>query len=223
MEENVLVGILVGLVLGSSSYVWNSESFTKPQKIGLLCCLIFPPLQWFGILVVLLFNNYTTNNSVEKVAERKIEEVRNTLDDSISALYDLRQKGILTEEEYNQKVSKINNEKAEQELKNAVEYKQLQSLLNSNILTKEEFENKVKLLNNKTKKEINFDFRIVDGFSEGLGLAINSDLDYGYVNLNNEIIIPFIFDHAENFIDNKARVRINEEFKFINRDGNYVK
>lgn len=143
MENNILVGLLVGLFIGTSIYVWNSESFTKLQKIILLCCVLFPPLHLIGILAVLFYNNYKINNSVEKVAERKVEQVKNNLNSSISNLTDLKQKGILTEEEYKQKIKKLEAEKTEQNLKNSLEYKQLKSLLDSGILTKEEFESKL--------------------------------------------------------------------------------
>ena len=83
-------------------------------------------------------------------------------------------------------------------------------------LTKEEFESKLNLLKNKPKVKIK-DFRIVDGFSEGLALAINSELDYGFVDNEGNVIIPFKFEHAENFKDDIAKVRYNGEFKSINK------
>ncbi|RTY92995.1 hypothetical protein EKM01_02495 [Flavobacterium sp. RSP46] len=146
MEHNVGVGAIVGLVLASSIYVWNNEKFSRVQKTILLIFFIFPPAQWVGILVVLAYNSYKVNNSTEKITERKVEQVKINLDNSISSLKDLKDKGILTDEEYKTKVKKIDAEKTEQNLKKSLEYKQLKSLFDSGILTKEEFENKVKLI-----------------------------------------------------------------------------
>ena len=89
-------------------------------------------------------------------------------------------------------------------------------------MTKEEFKSKVKIINIQIKEKITDDFRIIDGFSEGLALAINSDLDYGFIDENREIIINFKFEHAENFIDGVAKVRYNGEFKNINKKGKFI-
>lgn len=222
MDKSIGIGSIVGLTFASSLYVWNNEKFSKAQKAVLLVLLIFPPAQWIGILVVLAYNNYKLNNSIEKVQERKVEQVKVNLDNSISSLKDLKDKGILTAEEYKTKVAKINAEKEEQSLKNSLEYRQLKSLLDSGVLTKEEFESKLNLLKNKPKVKIK-DFRIVDGFSEGLALAINSELDYGFVDNDGNVIIPFKFEHAENFKEGSAKVRHNGEFKSINKKGEFIK
>ena len=151
MEHNIGVGAIVGLATASSFYIYKSEKFSNVQKTILLICVIFPPAQWLGILIVLTYNNFIENNSVEKIAERKNENKINTLNSQVKSLKDLKEKGILTSEEYNQKVEKLEAEKAEQDLKNSIEYSQLKSLLDSGVLTKEEFENKIEFINNKNK------------------------------------------------------------------------
>lgn len=148
MEHSIGTGLIVGIVTASSLYVWNSESFTKPQKTALLICAILPPAQWVGILVVLVYNYFIESNSVEKITERKVEQKTNNLNTQIENIRDLKNKGILTEEEFKSKVEKIEAEKTEQKLKSSTEYKQLKSLLDSGILSKEEFGKKVVLLYN---------------------------------------------------------------------------
>lgn len=214
MDNSIGIGLIVGLITASSIYVWNSDEFTKEQKVFLLIAVVFAPVQWLGILVIKYYNKH----KFEKTPERKTEK---KLDSNISNLTELKDKGILTDEEFKTKVAKINDEKDEQCLKNSLEYRQLQSLLDGGVLTKEEFDNKVSLLKNKHKVIIK-DFRIVNGFSEGLALAINSELDYGFVDNEGNIVILFKFDHAENFINGIAKVKYNGEFKNINKKGEFV-
>lgn len=154
MENSIVVGLIVGLTFASSLYIWNNEKFSGVQKTILLICIVFPPAQWIGILLVLAYNSYELNNSIEKVQERKVEQVKVNLDNSISNLTDLKNKGILTELEYYEKVANIKTKKAQQGILNSTEYKQLKSLLDSGILTKEEFDSKVKLIQNVSEKEV---------------------------------------------------------------------
>ena len=164
MEHNIGVGAIIGLVTASSFYIYNSNKFNNTQKTILLVCILFPPAQWLGILIVLAYNNYIENNSVEKVTEIKVEQKDNTLNSQVQNLKQLKEKGILTEEEYSQKVSRIEQEKKEENLKNSQEYKQLKSLLDSGILTKEEFEDKLIVLKTlkPTKSDIEKqDFKII--------------------------------------------------------------
>ena len=213
MNNNVMVGVIIGITIGTSLYAWNSDDFTKRQKTLLMVFIIFPPLQWLLILLFLTLKGYKNAGYVEKQEKEQTDK---------KDLYELKQKGLITEEEYNLKVNQLEQKINYSYLKETKEYKLLKRLLDSNTLTKQEFDSKVEMLKTENTLTQKNEFRVVDGFSEGLGLAINSDLDYGYVNINNEIIIPFIFEHAEKFIDNKAQVRINGEFKFIDYKGNFI-
>lgn len=147
MEHSIGIGGLVGLITASSLYVWNSDEFTKEQKTFLLVAMVFAPVQWVGILVIKYYNNHQFENTPERKTEKK-------LDSTVSNLTELKEKGILTEEEYITKVEKIDAEKNEQILKNSLEYKQLKSLLDGGILTKEEFDNKIQLLQNVSNQEV---------------------------------------------------------------------
>ena len=173
MEHNIGVGAIVGLATASSFYIYKSEKFSSVQKTILLICVIFPPAQWLGILIVLAYNNFIENNSVEKTTERKIENKINTLNSQVESLKDLKEKGILTNEEYNQKVEKIEAEKAEQDLKNSTEYKQLKSLFDSGVLTKEEFESKIVKINNIINKQL--EDKIIDTYNYNATL-INGEI-----------------------------------------------
>jgi uncharacterized membrane protein len=219
MESNPLVAVIIGLVTASSIYVWKSDEFNKTQKTFLLFCLVFPPLQWIMILVAKYYNNLAYKKSKEYTHYTKEKKI----DNSKSTLKELKDVGIITEEEYKEKVDKIDNQKTELTVINSKEYSQLKSLLDSNILTKEEFERKVNLLKSKNNKKLpHKNYRIIDGYSEGLALAIDENLEYGFVDNNGEVIIDFIFEHAENFINGTAKIRINGEFKEIDLKGNII-
>ena len=146
MEHSIGVGLIVGLTFASSVYIWNSKNFSKVQKIILLLFVVFPPLQWIAILIVSIYNTNKSNSTPEKINEKK-------LDYTIANLTDLKQKGILTEVESKEKLNKIEQEKTEQNLKNSLEYKQLQSLYESGVLIEEEFKGKVLLLKSSIEKE----------------------------------------------------------------------
>ena len=147
MEHSIGVGAIVGLTFASSIYDWNNGRFSITQKTLLLICIIFPPAQWLGILIVSIYNSNVENNTPERKTEKK-------LDSTISNLTELKNKGILTEEEYKTKVDKIETEKEEQNLKNSLEYRQLKSLFEGGILTTEEFDSKVYLLTKVSEKEV---------------------------------------------------------------------
>ena len=210
MDHNIGTGLIVGLAIASSIYIWNSENFNSSQKTILLICIIFPPAQWLGIFIVLIYNNYIENNSVEKVTERKIEQTKTNLNSSISNLTQLKEKGILTEEEYITKIKKIEVEKTEQNLKNSTEYKQLKSLLDSGILSKEEFGKKVVLLYNNEilkspiKTEFKKEEKKIKYSSEGA-----NDFNYIYIVLGIVVIIIFLgiftkkFNNSNNFEEDK--------------------
>ena len=140
MEHNIGVGVIVGLVFSSTIFIWNSESFTKGQKILLLICSIFPPAQWIGILTILIFKKIQIENTKENKEKKKNQNL------SLKNLEVLKDKGILTEEEYSKKVTKIKNETDELNLKKTIEFKQLKNFYNSGILTKVEFDSKVNLI-----------------------------------------------------------------------------
>ena len=151
MEHNIGVGVIIGLLTMSSIYVWQSESFTRTQKTILLVCVVFAPLQWLGIIVFSIFHKIQLENSPERIAEKKNEEVKTKLNSTIESLRDLKQKGILSEEEYKQKTEKIEPKKCDLELKKSTEYKQLKSLLDLGVLNKDEFENKLIILQENGK------------------------------------------------------------------------
>ena len=149
MESDILVAGIVGLVTASTIYVWKSNDFSKIQKIFLILAFLFFPVQWLGIIVILIYNDYKKGNTTEKHLERKIKDNKVKLNFSINNLNELKEKGILTNEEYETKLEKLKTDNDNNDIINSIEYNQLKQLLDNNILTKEEFETKVLLLSNE--------------------------------------------------------------------------
>ena len=65
-------------------------------------------------------------------------------------------------------------------------------------------------------------------FREGLAAVCIIDesraygVKYGFIDENDNTIIPFIYDYAQNFINGKARVLLNSEEYFINKNGDRI-
>lgn len=216
MEHSIGVGAIVGLVTASSLYVWNSDEFTKKQKIFLLIAMVFAPVQWIGILVIKYYNN----QKYESTPERKTEK---RLDSTISNLTELKEKGILTEDEYKTKVDKIEVEKTEQNVKNSLEYRQLKSLFDGGILTKDEFESKIQLLQNVSEKEENTKVTIFIETSDNQLLKIISkpNQTIGADVYIDDIIAPDKVYHykseKQKLIVEKGKIK---EFYFIEKFNN---
>jgi hypothetical protein len=150
MEKNIGVGLIIGLVAATSLYVWNSENFTKTQKTILLVFILFPPLQWISILIVLLYNNQqSTFNSFNR--ERVASPKKESSDSLIENLQRLKESGIITTEEYDSKLKQIIDKDFDQNVKNSTEYLQLKKLYDTGVFNKVEFESKVEIIKNKLK------------------------------------------------------------------------
>jgi hypothetical protein len=148
MEHSILIGIISSIAISTTLYVYNSNDFNKEQKAILLISIICPPIQWIGILIVLAYNNNKIQNSPEVIIKKEIIEHNIKLDSSIESLKHLKEKGIITNNEFENKIEKLEDKRIEQIIQNSIEYKQLKSLLESNILNPEEFDEKVKMLKN---------------------------------------------------------------------------
>ena len=181
MDKSIGVGLIVGGVIASSLYVYQSDKFTKAQKAFLLICIIFPPLQWVSILIILGINNYRKQNSPEVLREKQTGKETNSFDDKINSLKELKDKEILTAQEYNDKVKNLENQKQDSELKSSEDYKKLKSLFEDGILTKEEFENKVEILKSKLNNLPKIYFQKL---GEGKSFSLGKYEEFIYIDKN---------------------------------------
>lgn len=222
MNDNIGVGLIVGGVIASSIYVYQSDRFSKPQKVFLLICIIFPPLQWISILVLLGVNYYKEQNSTEVLKEKQTIKEISSFDDKITYLKDLRYKEILTEQEYNEKVKNVENSKSEHHLEHSEDYKKLKSLFDDGFLTQKEFESKVEILKSRMNVEEEKSPEEKEDFFEGLCVFSNEDLDFGFKDEKGGVIINPIYEYADNFSNGLALIRDNRKFGFINKNGETV-
>lgn len=146
MDKDIGVGIIVGLTVASTLFVYNRDFFTKSQKVYLYFCIIFPPLQWVSIIVISFYNAYQVTISPEFIENEKRQNEKENIVKQLKNLKDLRSKEILTREEFNEKVRAIKSSYEEREIKSTVDYKKLKELFDNGVLTETEFEDKVEIL-----------------------------------------------------------------------------
>lgn len=178
--------MILGTIISFLLALWIIPQYLgQKRRIGftrsLLACVFLTPL--IGLIITLLspkLDEYKKEFQVIKKEQSRIEK-------SIQNLIDLKQKGILTEQEYQEKINRINLEKAERKLKTLKEYKQLKSLFDSGILTEEEFENKVSTL--ETPKTVEVKQEITQQYD---GLSIKATLLIGLLAIIGLLVFAFI-------------------------------
>src|SRR5690606_6074240 len=103
MDKRIGVGLIVGLTIGTTLFVVNYDKFTKTQKIVLFLFIIFPPLQWVSIILLLIYNHFKYKISKEGKEEKKATDEINKNVTQFRNLKELKDNGVLTKEEYDQK------------------------------------------------------------------------------------------------------------------------
>ena len=69
----------------------------------------------------------------------------------------------------------------------------------------------------KRLSTINFDY--IDNFHDGLAQVSKAGYGYGFVDENMKLVIPMIYDSADEFIDGKAKVRRGDDWFYIDKTG----
>ena len=67
---------------------------------------------------------------------------------------------------------------------------------------------------------INFDY--IDDFSEGLALVAKSGFGYGFVNKDMQLVIPMIYEKADEFKNGKAEVMRDGRWLFVDKNGKEI-
>lgn len=137
----------------------------------------------------------------------------------------LKNNSILSEKEFEKKLKKVNDEELNNILKTNSDYLKLLELYNGGIFDKTEFDEKVKKIKSKiTKKQKieDTDFRVIGELKCGLSTAIDNELNYGFVDENQNVVIDFKYDFAGDFNDDIALVRLNNKFGFIDTKNKFI-
>lgn len=146
MDKNIGIGFIIGLLITSTLYIYNSNKFNSYQKGFLYFCILFPPLQWVSIVIILIFNKLKLNSSVDGIATSKTKLKFKEYNIQLQNLKELENRGIITENEFNEKSNDIKKLRIESKLKLSPDFKKLKELFDSDILTEDEFNNKVQIL-----------------------------------------------------------------------------
>lgn len=64
-------------------------------------------------------------------------------------------------------------------------------------------------------------YQNVRSFSEGLAPVQASNGRWGYINTDNQWVIPAKFEDAQEFKSNRAAVKLNNKWGFINKRGEW--
>lgn len=191
------------------------------------------------------------NRDVSKANYTELEQA--SLRNNKGIIKDLFEKGILSKDEYYEKLDLFYNQELHKELIESDEYLSLKQLLNQQILSKEEFwkkcndlKFKIKAKRDKQQKNqfgikkfmndnLDYGFKDSEGniviqakyeFAEEFccGLAlIRKNRKFGFIDINEKIVIDFIYDYADSFKNNKAFVKLNGESFHINPNGKRIK
>lgn len=178
-----------------------------------------------GLIIGLFFLIYDYFKNRSSKEEKDLEKEKDLQSELFNAktqtLKELKEKGILTEQEYEEKIKKVVDENISKSLENFTEYKQLKTLYEDDILTKEEFKSKVEFLKNKLRARIGKQEE-EESFYEGMRTFTDKELNYGFEDEMGNIIVEPIYEYADNFKEGLALVRQNGKFGFIDKLGNIV-
>lgn len=64
-------------------------------------------------------------------------------------------------------------------------------------------------------------YEYAESFKEGLA-AVRKNEKFGFINKQNEVIIPFKYDNVYSFIYGEAKVVIGKESFYIDKKGNRI-
>ncbi len=178
MDDRILLGLVVGGVTGVVGllYTYGKEQFEH-------------------------FLTKRNENQIKKEKQEIENQPINRNLKSIENLEDLRDSGLLTEREYQEKVEKLRDKILLEKIKDKDEYKKLKDLFEKGILTIDEFEDKINILKTISNKPIEIK---KNPNSEKCSIIINHkktsfDKDLGYyktfeVLSNNKNLDKFMFN-----------------------------
>lgn len=229
-EFKIIFGVIL---IAVSLYTFGTtyEQYRGEEMYGALTVFILLIVIGGGLIYSTQHKEIHEERRKEKAYQNE-QSVINEVSQKEQNLINLRDKGILSEEEYNSKILKIRKDRAKTELEKTKEYQQLLQLYNSEVLTKEEFDTKVNLLvkkQNLEQQEMGLKNRLsynglqqLGEFKEAMARVWDEDQLYGFVNSDYEVVIPPKYSLAEDFSEGLALVMLYSEFGFIDKNGEVI-
>lgn len=135
----IVIALIVGFAATKSIFEMAVEDSGPALYGGLTAYILI-----MGLCLWLFFSGIS--NSKE---ELKSLSISSRISEDKSVLWNLKEKGILTEKEYLEKTEKLREKYFIENIMNSEEFKQLKNLLDSELLTQKEFEEKIILLKRK--------------------------------------------------------------------------
>lgn len=137
----IVIALIVGFAATKSIFEMAVEDSGPALYGGLTAYVLI-----MGLCLWLFFSGISDDKKDVPKIRTQSPSSSNNIENS--ALWDLKEKGILTEEEYLEKIERLREKHLLETMMNSEEYKQLKNLLDSKLLTQEEFEEKIILLKN---------------------------------------------------------------------------
>lgn len=146
MSTEIGVALIIGITIGTTSLIWKSESFTYSQKVFLSICFLFPPAQWVLAILLYLFNAFKTSTSNTSNSQNIVGKPKISINEQKQSLQILKDKGVLNETEYQEKIDIIDEQIIIEKIHKSSEYQNLKNVYESELLTKEQFDEKTNKL-----------------------------------------------------------------------------
>lgn len=229
-DFKIIIGFLL-IALSLITFFNTYDQYKGEEMYGALTLFITIIIIGAGLIYSTQHKQIQEERRREKLYQKERATIKE-ISEKEEQLLNLRNKGILSDEEFNSKISKIRQNRAKTEFEKTQEYQQLKQLYKSEVLTKEEFDSKIDLLikkQNLESQEIglknklsNTGLQQLGEFKEAMARVWNEDQLYGFVNSDYKVVISPKYNLAEDFSDGLALVMLYSEFGFIDKSGEVV-
>lgn len=232
-EEIKNVKIIVGVLFAFISIIVFFQMAPEHHGAGLLG-VFSGSLIVFGTGVGLVYSTQYKRIQKEKKREVQYEkerQVKNNYFEKKEKLESLKKKGLITELEFQQKFKIIIDPKIDHEIKKSREFEELQFLLDSGVFTQDEFDKKVIVLKKEASRKQSLDqqdfadpspYSFIGNYYDGMAKVLDKNLNYGFIDQSNNLIVKTEYEFAEDFSEELAVVRLGGKFGYINTEGKVI-
>lgn len=174
--KEVLIGAIVAVSITILFKTWQNQNFPAWIKVLLTISFVFPPA--LVVLFIIFYGYFERNSKEAKLARKLNHEGSNSKELKI-----LRESGIISEDEYNKKLTTIISKQGNLIVENTSEYNALKKLYDNGLISQNELSLKKNILISRLNG--------TTYFSSSFG---NVDKSYILIN-NNKILIPDVIKY----------------------------